>query len=65
MDESLIRQAKDRKGHDRRYGIDPSKIKRDLGWYPETAFEDGIVKTIEWYLGNMSWLKNVTDRSYQ
>lgn len=61
----LIRHVEDRKGHDRRYGIDPSKIKADLGWYPETSFEAGIVKTIQWYLDNKAWLDNVTDGSYQ
>ena len=50
IDESLITYVADRKGHDRRYAIDPEKIGRDLGWKPETRFEDGIVKTIEWYL---------------
>ena len=50
IDESLITYVADRKGHDRRYAIDPGKIGRDLGWKPETRFEDGIVKTIEWYL---------------
>jgi dTDP-glucose 4,6-dehydratase len=48
--EGLITYVKDRKGHDRRYAIDPSKIKEDLGWFPETSFEDGIKKTIRWYL---------------
>lgn len=50
IDESLITYVADRKGHDRRYAIDPEKIGRDLGWKPETRFEDGIVNTIEWYL---------------
>ncbi|MEN6471866.1 MAG: dTDP-glucose 4,6-dehydratase [Clostridiaceae bacterium] len=63
--EALIKHVEDRKGHDRRYGIDPSKIKADLGWYPETTFEAGIVKTIRWYLNNLAWLKNITDGSYQ
>ena len=45
----------DRKGHDRRYGIAPDKIKKDLGWEPETSFEVGIVKTIQWYLANPEW----------
>jgi dTDP-glucose 4,6-dehydratase len=55
--ESLIRNVEDRKGHDRRYAIDPSKIKEVLGWYPETCFEDGIIKTIKWYLDNKEWIK--------
>jgi dTDP-glucose 4,6-dehydratase len=54
--ESLIRNVEDRKGHDRRYAIDPSKIKEELGWYPETCFEDGIIKTIKWYL-DKAWIK--------
>lgn len=48
--EDLITFVEDRKGHDRRYGIDPTKIKEELGWYPETTFEEGIKKTIKWYL---------------
>ena len=63
--EHLIKHVKDRKGHDRRYGIDPTKIKNDLGWYPETTFEVGIKKTIKWYLDNKKWLKNVTSGIYQ
>ncbi|WP_123054644.1 dTDP-glucose 4,6-dehydratase [Clostridium sp. JN-1] len=63
--EDLIKYVQDRKGHDRRYGIDPSKIKDELGWYPETKFEDGIIKTIEWYLQNSDWMKNITSGEYQ
>jgi len=63
--ESLIKHVEDRKGHDRRYGIDPQKIKDELGWYPETTFEIGIEKTIKWYLDNKSWIKNVTLGDYQ
>lgn len=63
--EQLIKHVEDRKGHDRRYGIDPGKIKEDLGWYPETAFEVGIVKTIEWYLANKEWMDHVTSGQYQ
>ena len=63
--EDLIKFVEDRKGHDRRYGIDPSKIKDELGWYPETSFEDGIVKTIQWYLDNRDWMANVTSGAYQ
>ncbi len=54
--EDLIEFVEDRKGHDYRYAIDPTKIKNDLGWYPKTTFEEGIVKTIDWYLANPSWL---------
>ena len=50
---------------DRRYGIDPSKIKADLGWYPETTFEVGIVKMIDWYLENQTWMDRVTSGEYQ
>ena len=55
--EDLIEHVEDRKGHDYRYAIDPTKIKNELGWYPKTKFEDGIVKTIDWYLENPEWLK--------
>ena len=65
VNESLIKYVEDRKGHDKRYGIDPEKIKRDLGWYPETPFEVGIKKTIKWYLDNKEWMKNVTSGQYQ
>ena len=63
--EHLIKYVTDRKGHDRRYGIDPTKIKDELGWFPETSFEVGIVKTIEWYLSNKNWLANVTSGAYK
>ena len=65
INDSLISFVKDRLGHDQRYAIDPSKIMHDLGWQPETKFEDGIVKTIEWYLNNQAWVKNVTSGDYQ
>ena len=65
INEELIMHVEDRLGHDRRYGIDPTKIKNDLGWYPETPFEEGIVKTIDWYLDNEEWLNNVTSGNYQ
>ena len=55
--EELISYVEDRKGHDRRYAIDPSKIIDKLGWYPETCFEDGIKITIRWYLDNIQWIK--------
>lgn len=63
--EDLIKYVEDRKGHDRRYGIDPEKIKNQLGWYPETPFEKGIELTINWYLENEAWMKNVTSGDYQ
>jgi len=65
IDESLIKHVTDRKGHDRRYGIDPTKIRDELGWEPETMFEDGIGKTIDWYLENKEWMEGVTSGSYQ
>ena len=65
INESLISYVKDRLGHDQRYAIDPTKISEELGWTPETKFEDGIVKTIEWYLNNQDWVKNVTSGDYQ
>ena len=55
--ENLIEFVEDRKGHDYRYAIDPTKIKEQLGWEPKTKFEDGIIKTIDWYLDNREWLK--------
>ena len=65
MNEGLIKHVDDRLGHYRRYGIDPSKIKANLGWYPETIFEVGIVKTIDWCLNNQVWLERVTSGEYQ
>ena len=65
INDSLISFVKDRLGHDMRYAIDPTKISRELGWLPETKFEDGIVKTIEWYLNNQDWVKHVTSGNYQ
>ncbi|ADY12224.1 dTDP-glucose 4,6-dehydratase [Sphaerochaeta globosa] len=65
IDESLIKHVTDRKGHDRRYGIDPSKIREELGWEPETMFAEGIRKTIDWYLENRQWMEHVTSGSYQ
>lgn len=63
--EHMIKYVADRKGHDRRYGIDPQKIKDALGWYPETTFEVGIKKTLKWYLENAQWVENVTSGNYQ
>ena len=65
INEGLIKYVADRLGHDRRYGIDPTKIKNELGWYPETIFEVGIVKTIDWYLSHEEWMANVTSGNYQ
>ena len=65
INEDLITFVKDRLGHDQRYAIDPAKITAALGWYPETKFEDGIVKTIEWYLNNQAWVEEVTSGDYQ
>ena len=62
---NLITYVQDRLGHDARYAIDPSKIVKELGWYPETPFVIGIEKTIRWYLDNQEWLKNVTSGDYQ
>ncbi|MGH4120749.1 dTDP-glucose 4,6-dehydratase [Clostridium sp.] len=63
--EKLITYVEDRKGHDKRYGIDPAKIKKELGWYPETTFEVGIKKTIKWNLDNKQWMNNITSGEYQ
>lgn len=65
IDDRLITHVADRKGHDRRYGIDPRKITDELGWYPETRFEDGIVRTIQWYLNHAEWMEHVTSGAYQ
>ena len=65
INESLIKHVTDRLGHDRRYGIDPTKIKDELGWYPETPFEQGIVLTIKWYLTHEEWLNNITSGNYK
>src|SRR5690606_28800353 len=58
--EKLITYVKDRPGHDKRYAIDATKINRDLGWKPTVTFEQGLAQTIDWYLKNEKWLKNVT-----
>lgn len=63
--ESLIRFVTDRPGHDMRYAIDPGKIHKRLGWLPATSFDDGIEKTIKWYLNNKSWWKNILAGDYQ
>lgn len=63
--ESLITYVTDRKGHDLRYAIDPTKIHNELGWLPETKFEDGIKKTIKWYLDNKKWWEDIISGEYQ
>ncbi|MFE0441035.1 dTDP-glucose 4,6-dehydratase [Aerococcus sp. NPDC058936] len=63
--ESLITYVNDRKGHDRRYAIDPTKIHNELGWLPKTNFETGIQKTIQWYLDNQDWWEEIISGEYQ
>lgn len=63
--EKLITYIKDRPGHDRRYAIDATKINKELGWKPSVTFEEGLSKTIAWYLENKNWLKHVTTGEYQ
>jgi len=63
--DKLITYVKDRPGHDLRYAIDASKINNDLGWSPTVTFEQGLSKTIDWYLSNEDWLKNVTSGNYK
>jgi len=63
--EKLITYVKDRPGHDLRYAIDASKINTELGWKPSVTFEQGLSRTIDWYLANEAWLKNVTSGAYQ
>lgn len=63
--EKLITYVKDRAGHDRRYAIDATKINQELGWAPSLQFEEGIAKTVDWYLANEEWLDHVTSGAYQ
>ena len=63
--ESLIVHVEDRKGHDMRYAIDPTKIHTELGWLPETKFEEGIKKTIQWYLEHMEWWQTIISGEYR
>lgn len=63
--EKLITYVTDRAGHDLRYAIDATKLKNELGWMPSLQFEEGISKTIDWYLANTEWLKHVTSGEYQ
>lgn len=64
INNNLISFVKDRQGHDQRYAIDPTKISKELGWMPETMFDQGIVKTIRWYLDNQNWVEEVTSGDY-
>ena len=63
--EKLITYVKDRPGHDKRYAIDASKINNELGWEPSLQFEEGLRKTVDWYLSNQVWLDSVTSGEYQ
>ena len=63
--EKLITFVKDRPGHDKRYAIDATKLNKELGWRPSVSFEEGLSKTIDWFLDNKQWLRNVTSGSYQ
>jgi dTDP-glucose 4,6-dehydratase len=63
--EKLITYVKDRPGHDLRYAIDATKINKELGWSPTVTFEEGLEKTIDWYLENTEWLEHVTSGAYQ
>lgn len=63
--EKLITFVKDRAGHDARYAIDSTKIKTELGWEPSLTFEEGLPKTVDWYLENQAWLRSVTSGAYQ
>ena len=64
-DDDLITYVADRPGHDRRYGIDASKLKDTLGWTPAAEFNSGLERTVEWYLANQEWTNAVLDGSYQ
>ena len=61
----LITYVKDRAGHDRRYAIDATKIKNELNWQPSIQFEEGLERTVDWYLANEEWLQHVTSGQYQ
>ena len=63
--EKLITYVKDRPGHDKRYAIDANKLKDELGWQPTLQFEEGLIKTINWYLENEKWMNNITSGDYQ
>ena len=61
----LITYVKDRAGHDLRYAIDATKLNKELGWKPSLQFEEGLEKTVDWYLANEEWLKHVTSGDYK
>ena len=63
--EKHITYVKDRPGHDKRYAIDAGKINKELGWEPSLQFEEGLRKTVDWYLSNQEWLDSVTSGEYQ
>ena len=63
--QKLITFVKDRPGHDKRYAIDATKLNKELGWYPSVTFEEGLSKTIDWFLENKQWLENVTSGQYK
>ena len=63
--EKLITFVKDRPGHDKRYAIDATKLNKELGWYPSVTFEEGLSKTIDWFLENKQWLENISSGAYQ
>ena len=65
ISDDLSTFVQDRKGHDRRYAIAPDKIKREIGWIPDTRFEDGIRRTVQWYLEHEEWMQHVTSGNYQ
>ena len=65
VSEKLITYVTDRAGHDLRYAIDSSKLKNELGWEPSLQFEEGIEKTVKWYLDNKEWMDRVTSGDYQ
>jgi dTDP-glucose 4,6-dehydratase len=63
--EELITYVTDRAGHDKRYAIDASKLEEELGWTPSITFEEGLSKTVDWYLENQDWVEQVTSGAYQ
>ena len=63
--EKLITFVRDRAGHDKRYAIDASKLEEELGWTPSISFEEGLSKTVDWYLENQEWVEKVTSGAYQ